>query len=138
MFLAGQPPRAVISQMTPEEKAKLQQVYTAALRSNSALDAEGDALSASTNHYQTALKAAMVKADPAMAPLLKTTSGNPLTQAQSDEIHQAQADAMQADPNLQPQWDDLMKKMAAHQQKVDAAMVQRDASVAPILAKLSP
>ncbi|MGB8354848.1 MAG: hypothetical protein WCD79_13215 [Chthoniobacteraceae bacterium] len=137
-FYAGQPPRAVISPLTNEEQTKLQQVYTAALQGSSTLDAEADTLSASMTHYQTVLKAAMVKADPAVGPALQKMSGSPLTQAESNEIRQAQSRAMQADPNLQSQWDDLTKKMTQHQQNVDAAMIKLDPTVASILAKLSP
>jgi FtsZ-binding cell division protein ZapB len=128
----------VISPLTNEEKTKLQQVYTAALQSSSSLDAEGDALAAKMTAYQTALKAAMVKTDPAVAPALAKMSGSPLTQAESHEIRQAQSRAMQADPDLQSQWDDLTEKMTAHQRAVDAAMLKLDPAVASILAKLSP
>ncbi len=136
LFLAGQLPRAVISPLTTEESGKFQQVYNAALRGNSALDTEGDALSARMDSYRKELTAAMVKADPKVAPMLAASEN--LTTTQSDEIHQAQSEAMQADPNLQSQWDDLTKKMTAHQQAIDAAMLKSDPSVAPILAKLSP
>ncbi|MCE0497332.1 MAG: hypothetical protein LV481_05225 [Methylacidiphilales bacterium] len=138
MFFAGQPPRAVISPLTNEESGKFRQVYNAALQSNSTLDAEGDALSAQMDAYRKVLIAAMVKADPKVAPLLGPSSGSPLTNAQSDEIRQAQSEVMQADPNLQSDWDELTKKMTEHQQAVDAAMLKLDPSVGQILAKLSP
>ena len=136
LFLAGQLPRAVISPLTTEESGKFQQVYNAVLRDSSTLDAEGDTLSARMDAYRKELTAAMAKAAPKVAPML-ATSGN-LTTAQSDEIRQAQSEAMQADPNLQSKWDDLTKKMTAHQQAIDAAMLKSDPSVASILAKLSP
>jgi hypothetical protein len=135
---AGQLPRRIISPLTPEELTKLRQVYTAVLHDSPTLDAEGDAISVQMNAYRTALKAAMVKTDPALAPMLEMPSSSALTQAQRDEVSKAQSDALQSDPNLQSRWDDLAKDMTAHQQKVDAAMVQLDASMAPILAKLSP
>ena len=137
-ILAGQPPRAVISPLTNEEQTKLQQVYTAALQGSATLDAEADTLAAKLTGYQTTLKAAMVKADPAVEPLLAKMSASPLTQAESQKIRQAQSRAMQADPSLQSQWDDLTKKMTAHQRDVDAAMLKLDPTVASILAKLSP
>jgi hypothetical protein len=138
MVLAGQPERKVTSPMTPEEQAQFKKVYAATLQANSDLDAEGDTISAQENSYRTELKAAMVKADPAVAQLVNASSRSQLTQAQSDQVKQAQSDAMQANPNLQTEWDDLSKKMSDHQQKVDAAMIKLDPTVAPILAKLSP
>lgn len=136
LFYAGQPPRAVISPLTNEESEKFQQVYTAALRGNSALDAEGDALSAQMDAYRKVLMAAMAKADPKVAPILGP-SQSPLTGAQGDEIRQVQSEVMQADPSLQSKWDDLTKKMIAHQQAVDAAMLKLDPTIAQILAKFS-
>jgi len=137
IMYAGQPPRSVIAPMTNEEKEKLQQVYNAVLKGDSSLDEEGDAVSSQVNDYRNTLMAAMVKADPEVTPILQASSG-PITSAQSDEIKKAQSAAMQADPNLQSQWDDLMKKMTAHQQAVDAAMVKLDPTVADIWVKLSP
>jgi hypothetical protein len=138
IMLAGQPPRAVISVLTSDERAKFQQVYNAVLRDNATLDAEGDTLTAKANDYQKVLKAAMVKADPSVGPVLAGMSTGPLTQAQTNAIRQAQADAIHVDPTLQSQWADLTAKMGAHQQAVDAAMVKADPTMAPILSKLSP
>ncbi len=138
LFFAGQPPRAVISPLTNEESGKFRQVYNAALQDNSTLDVEGDTLSAQVGAYRKVLMAAMVKADPNVVPLLGTSSRSPLTTAQSDEIRQAQSEVMQANPNLQTDWDDLTKKMTTHQQAVDAAMLKLDPTMAQIFAKLSP
>lgn len=138
MFFAGQLPRAVISPLTSEEREKFNQVYDAVLQGNATLDAEGDTLSAQMNAYRKELIAAMAKANPQVAPLLERSSGTPLTHAQSDEIRKNQAETMQADPNLQTEWDDLKKKMTAHRQDIDAAMVKLDPTIAPILAKFSP
>lgn len=138
IMLAGQPPRAVIAVMTGEERAKFQQGYKDVLRDNAALDAEGDTITAKANDYQKVLKAAMVKVDPAVGPVLAGMSTAPLTQTQTNEIRQAQADAIHADPTLQSQWADLTAKMVAHQQAVDAAMVKADPTMVPILAKLAP
>ena len=136
---AGQPPRAVLAPMTHEEQAKLQQVYSAVLKNNDSLDQEGDALWSQETDFRNALTNAMVKADPDLIPILQAqSSGSPPTSAQHDEILKAQSTVMQADPTLQSQWDDLTKKMTAHMQAVDAAMVKLDPTVADILAKLSP
>jgi len=135
---AGQPPRAVISYLTNEEKEKLQQVYSAALQGNSALDAEADALQAQADAYRKVLIAAMVKSDPRVAPMLEKSSRTHPPDANNSQILRAQSHAMQDDPNLQSQWDDLTKKMKVHQEGVDAAMLKLDPTISRILSKLSP
>jgi hypothetical protein len=131
-------PRAIITPLTDEENGKWKQVYDAVLRNNPTLDAEGDALGIKLFAFQKVLVAAMVKADPKVEPLLKTLYTSPPTHAQVDEELQAQSKAMQSDPTFQTQWDALSKKLTAHQQAVDAAMVKLDPTMAPILAKFSP
>ena len=140
MLLAGQLPRPLTSALTPDEDTKFQQVYTAALHSDLAMDAEGDNLNVQFDKYRNALADAMAKAEPQIQPAMVMAAKDPvnISDAQRQEVLEAQAAVMKADPKWQSQWDDLSQKMIAHEKKVEATMLKIDPSIAPILAKFLP
>jgi hypothetical protein len=139
-LLAGQLPRPTLPSMTNEEWAKFGGVYDTALASDRAMDAEGDNLSAELGKFENTLANAMFKTDPQVGPALQAASKDALnlTNEQRSEFYRVEAEALQADPKLQAQWDDLAKRLIAHQQRVDAKMLKLDPTVAPILDKIPP
>ncbi|MCE0523059.1 MAG: hypothetical protein LV480_09130 [Methylacidiphilales bacterium] len=59
-----------------------------------------------------------------------------LTDAEKQELHKAHDAAFQANPDLASQEKELNQEMDALHKKIDAAMIQADPAVAPILAKM--
>lgn len=59
-----------------------------------------------------------------------------LTDAERQELHKAHDAAFKANPDLAAEEKDLNAKMDAFHKKVDAAMIQADPAVAPIVTKM--
>ena len=56
--------------LTGEEKEELRQAHDAAMQADPALDAEGKDLKEKMNAYRKKVDAAMIKADPKVAPII--------------------------------------------------------------------
>ena len=59
-----------------------------------------------------------------------------LTDEERQELQAAHDAALKADPDLEAEGKDLMDKMKAYHEKLDAAMIKADPNVAPIIAKM--
>jgi hypothetical protein len=140
LYFKGEPSRNVIKPVSPADFDELVAVHKRALQSDPALKAEGDGLAAKYEAHKQRFKAAMIRADPAVAPLLvKPEPGTSVTTTSvpMGEESRARAAALAANPALKPEGDALYLDMEAHRKKVDAAMIQANPDVARILAKFS-
>jgi 2-oxo-4-hydroxy-4-carboxy--5-ureidoimidazoline (OHCU) decarboxylase len=119
------------------------------VRANPDLAAAADALKADTKSQAQAVEAAMVKADPSVAPLLTKLAallngnwyapaeGDVLSFADWQKIRAARAAALQANPDLVSSQKALKDKKEALDAKVDATLVKADPSLAGLVGKLN-
>ena len=119
------------------------------VRTNPELAAAAEQLKSDTKKQEQAVEAAMVKADPSVAPLLTKLAsllkGNWYAPAESDmlsfadwqKIRAARAAALQANPDLVSAQTALKVKKEALDAKVDAALVKADPSLAELVGKMN-
>jgi hypothetical protein len=78
---------------------------------------------------------AMFQPPPPHVPNVASNS-NALTPADWQELRIAKQAALKANPNLVMESEQLTQKMRAFQEKLDAAIIKEDPTVAPIISKL--
>ncbi|MEO6846543.1 MAG: hypothetical protein ABI443_04065 [Chthoniobacterales bacterium] len=123
----------------PKEWASFRLERTVFLRSNPKLVAQSHAINQQIKAQQAKVEAAMVKADPKVAPLLAKVNGllkngwkakssdkASLTIADWQRLRAARAAAFAANPSLAATNRQLMKQQKALGNKVDAALTKAD------------
>ncbi|MEO6053993.1 MAG: hypothetical protein ABIP97_08285 [Chthoniobacterales bacterium] len=134
------------STVMPMEWASFRLERVVFLRSHPQLAAKEKALNQQIKAQQTKVEAAMVKADPKVAPLLarlsvlvkqgwKDNSLTPLSTSDWQQLRAARAAAFQANPNLASTNKQLMSQKKALGNKIDAALVKEDPSAAGFISK---
>jgi hypothetical protein len=141
--------------LKPNEWQELRSDREAILNANPELASEYKSLLTEMDNQQKDLEAAMIKADPKVAPLVAkiesmrkpvaatsvaSPSGKPkptLTQDDLAQLRTARMAALEANPDFDAKAAQTAAKMRAFQDKLIAAMVKADPSVAPIVAKFS-
>jgi hypothetical protein len=118
------------------------------VRTDPGLEAESKALDAETKKQEQAVEAAMVKADPAVAPLLVKSAAllegnwyapdakNALSWADWQTLRAARAAALAASSDLISAAQALKEKKKSFEAKVDAALVKADPGLAGLVEKL--
>jgi hypothetical protein len=61
-----------------------------------------------------------------------------ITPQEQQELRVARTEALKANPKLIVDQDKLAERMQAFEEKLDAAMIKHDPTIAPLIAKLKP
>ena len=145
------PPPAL---MGASEWQKYRSARESVLQSTPSLQSEYKDILKAMDGQQAKLDAAMLKADPQLAPVISklqalrtqnSVSHSPssgqtnrvanLTPEDMQELRTARTNAMQSDTNLMADGKNIADKMRKFEDALDAAMVKSDPSLAPIIAK---
>jgi hypothetical protein len=149
------PPPTSSTFLKPNEWQEFRSDRDAILNANRELASEYKALLNEMDGQQKDLESAMIKADPQVAPVItkiesmrKPVSATPvaspsgktkptLTQDDLAQLRAARMAALKANPDFNTKAAQTATKLRAFQEKLVAAMVNADPTVAPIVAKFS-
>jgi hypothetical protein len=121
IMFKGEPPLRVIALLTDAENKRLRDVHESVLKADPVLQAEAIDLERQKQALQKRLRDAIIRLDPKLTPALEQLPGPNPVPLNGAEYQKAKSSALAADPTWQPDAAALWEKMAAHQEKVDAA-----------------